>query len=60
MWCFERLVKDHITSSLPDTLHPLQFTYRPDRNTDNMITIALHTALTHIEKRNAYVRILFL
>jgi hypothetical protein len=26
MKCFERLVKDHITSTLPDTLDPLQFT----------------------------------
>ena len=25
MKCFERLVKDHITSTLPDTLDPLQF-----------------------------------
>ena len=29
MKCFERLVKDHITSSFPDTLDPLQFPYRP-------------------------------
>ena len=29
MKCFERLVKDHITSTLPDTLDPLQFAYRP-------------------------------
>ncbi|XP_064875935.1 LON peptidase N-terminal domain and RING finger protein 1-like isoform X1 [Oncorhynchus nerka] len=28
MKCFERLVKDHITSTLPDTLDPLQFAYR--------------------------------
>jgi hypothetical protein len=28
--CFKRLVKDHITSSIPDTLNPLQFTYCPD------------------------------
>uniref|UniRef100_A0A4W5M0R0 Piwi-like RNA-mediated gene silencing 2 n=1 Tax=Hucho hucho TaxID=62062 RepID=A0A4W5M0R0_9TELE len=31
MKCFERLVKDHITSILPDTLDPLQFAYRPNR-----------------------------
>ena len=29
MKCFERLVKDHITSPLPVTLDPLQFAYRP-------------------------------
>ena len=33
MKCFERVVKDHITSTLPDTLDPLQFAYRPNRNT---------------------------
>ena len=29
MKCFERLVKYHITSTLPDTLDTLQFAYRP-------------------------------
>ena len=29
MKCFERLVKDHITSTLPDTLDPLQFALLP-------------------------------
>ena len=31
--CFERLVKDHITSTLQVTLDPLQFAYRPNRST---------------------------
>ncbi|XP_055724603.1 uncharacterized protein LOC129815157 [Salvelinus fontinalis] len=55
---FERLVKDHITSTLSDTLDPLQFAYRPNRSTDDAIT--LHTALTHLDKRNTYVRMLFI
>ena len=29
MKCFERVVKDHITSTLPATLDPLQFAYPP-------------------------------
>ena len=41
MKCFERLVKDHSTFMLPDTLDPLQFAYCPNRSTDNAITIAL-------------------
>ena len=49
MKCFESLVKDHITSTLPDTRDPLQFAYRPNRSTD----------LTHLDKRNTYVRMLF-
>uniref|UniRef100_A0A8L0DMF9 Reverse transcriptase domain-containing protein n=1 Tax=Oncorhynchus mykiss TaxID=8022 RepID=A0A8L0DMF9_ONCMY len=60
MKCFERLVKDHITSTLPDTLDPLQFAYRPNRSTDDAISTTLHTALTHLDKRNTYVRMLFI
>uniref|UniRef100_A0A8K9XYH3 Reverse transcriptase domain-containing protein n=1 Tax=Oncorhynchus mykiss TaxID=8022 RepID=A0A8K9XYH3_ONCMY len=60
MKCFERLVKDHITSTLPDTLDPLQFAYRQNRSTDDAISTTLHTALTHLDKRNTYVRMLFI
>ena len=60
MKCFERLVKDHITSTLPDTLDPLQLAYRPNRSTDNATAIAMPTALSHLDKRNTYVRILFI
>ena len=61
MKCFERLVKDHITSTLPDTLDPHQFAYRPNRSTDNGIAITLYTALSHLDKRNTYyVRMLFI
>ena len=38
--CFERLVKSFITSSLPDSLDPLQFAYR---STDDAIALTLHT-----------------
>ena len=50
MKCFERLVKDHITATLPATLDPLQFAYRPNRSTDDAIAIKLHTALSHLDK----------
>ena len=60
MKCFERLVKDHITSTLPDTLDPLQFAYSPNGSTDDAIAIALHTALSHLDKKNTYVRMLLL
>jgi hypothetical protein len=39
MKCFERLVKNHITSSLADTLDSLQIAYHSDRS----------TALTHLD-----------
>ena len=41
MKCFERLVKDNITSTLPDTPDPLQFAYHPNRSTDDAIAITL-------------------
>jgi gmma-aminobutyric acid receptor subunit gamma/cGMP-dependent protein kinase 2 len=60
MKCFERLVKDHITSTLPVTLDTLQFVYRPNRSTDDAIAITLHIAISHLNKRNTYVRMLFI
>ena len=60
MKCFERLVKDHITSTLPAPLDPLQFAYHPNRCTDNAIAITLHTALSHLDKRDTYIRMLFI
>jgi hypothetical protein len=50
----------HISTILPETLDPLQFAYRPNRSTDDAISIALHTNLSHLDKRNTYVRMLFI
>ena len=60
MKCFERLVMDHINTIIPDTLDPLQFAYRLNRSTDDAVSIALHTALSHLDKRNTYLRMLFI
>ena len=60
MKCFERLVKAHINTIIPETIDPLQLAYRPNRSTDDAISIALHTALSHLDKRNTYVRLLFI
>ena len=60
MKCFERLVKDHITSTLPATLDPLHFTYCPNRSADDAIAITLHTVLSHLDNRNTYVRMLYI
>ena len=49
MKCFEWLVMARINSILPDTLDPLQFAYRPNRSTDDAISIALHTTLSHLD-----------
>ena len=60
MKCFEMLVMAHINTIIPETLDPLQFAYRPNRSTDDTISIALYTALSHLDKRNTYVRMLFI
>ncbi len=60
MKCFERLVMHHIKSSLPNTLDPFQFAYRPNRSTDHAISTTLHLALTHLEQKDSYVRMLFI
>ncbi len=61
MKVFERLLKNHICSSIPVTLDPLQFAYRPNRSTDDAISQVLHSSLTNIDSKNSnYVRLLFI
>ena len=50
----------HINAIIPETLDPLQFAYRPNRSTDDAISIALNTALSHLDNRNKYVRLLLI
>ncbi|KAI5608961.1 hypothetical protein C0J50_6530 [Silurus asotus] len=60
MKCFERLVMRHIKTQLPPALDPMQFAYRPDRSTDDAISTTLHLALTHLDNKDSYVRMLFI
>ena len=60
MKCFERLVLSHIKPTLPPSLDPYQFAYRAKRSTDDAICSALHPALTHLDKKDSYVRMLFI
>ncbi len=54
---FETLLKNHICSSIPVTLDPLQFAYRPNRSTDDTIS----QVLTHIDCKNGnHVRLQFI
>ncbi|KAL0168115.1 hypothetical protein M9458_036337 [Cirrhinus mrigala] len=46
------------TLSRVNTLDPLQFAYRTNRSTDNVISSTLHLALTHLENKDFYVRML--
>ncbi len=61
MKAFERLVKNHNCYSIPVTLDPLQFAYRPNGSTDDAISLVLHSSLTHIDSKNGnYARLLFI
>ncbi|KAI2661110.1 hypothetical protein H4Q32_030147 [Labeo rohita] len=60
MKCFERLVMRNIKTSLPNTLDPLQFAYRPNRSTDDAISSTLHLALTHLENKDSYLSIQYI
>lgn len=51
MKCFERLVQDYICSSLPSTLYPLQFAYRPNQSMQVAIAHTLHTTLSDPDKK---------
>jgi hypothetical protein len=50
----------HINTIIPETLDPLQSAYRPNRSTDDALSISLHAALSHLDERNTYVRTLFI
>ncbi|KAF7646087.1 hypothetical protein LDENG_00193810, partial [Lucifuga dentata] len=53
------VVLQHIKARLQPTFQPHQFTYRPNRSTEDAITTALHLALSHLEHQGSYVRTLF-
>jgi hypothetical protein len=50
----------HINTFISETLDPFQFAYNPNRSTDDAIYIALQTALFHLDKRNTYMRVVFI
>ncbi|KAK1804792.1 hypothetical protein P4O66_003637 [Electrophorus voltai] len=60
MKCFEKLVRDFITCSLPASTDPLQFAYRHNHSTDDAIAHLLHTTLTRLDEGGGnYVKMLF-
>ncbi|KAI5617232.1 gastrula zinc finger protein XlCGF28.1-like [Silurus asotus] len=60
MKCFERLVMRHIKTQLPPALDPMQFAFHPNRSMDDAISTTLHLALTHLDNKDSYVRMLFI
>ena len=60
MKCFEQLVMVHIRNNIAANVDPHQYAYRKSRSTSDAVSSVIHTALTHLEKENSYVRLLFL
>ncbi|KAK1805713.1 hypothetical protein P4O66_001979 [Electrophorus voltai] len=60
MKCFKKLVMRHVKTQLPPSLDPLQFAYRSNHSTDNAISTTCHLALTYLDKKGTYVRMLFI
>ncbi|KAK1796865.1 hypothetical protein P4O66_000953 [Electrophorus voltai] len=50
----------HIKTQLPPSLDPLQFVYCSNHSSDDAISTTLHLALTHLDKKGTYVRMLFI
>lgn len=60
MKCFEEIVTDFLTSSLPLTLDLLQFIYRTKISTDDGINHFTHTVRGFLDTgRGNYVKMLF-
>jgi hypothetical protein len=55
MKCSERLVMAHINTITSETIDPLQFAYRPNRSTDDAMSIAINTALTRLDNRKTFL-----
>ena len=58
--CLEQLVLAHLKSCLPPTLDPHQFAYRKNRSTEDAVSTALHSVLSHLDNNNTYARMLFI
>ncbi|KAI4889951.1 hypothetical protein NFI96_007815, partial [Prochilodus magdalenae] len=41
-------------------MDPHQFAYRSNRSTEDAIALTVHSALTHLDRKNTYVRMLFI
>ena len=57
---FERLVRKRLKSALLPNIDQHQYPYRENRFTEDAITTALHTALTHLDTKGTYTRLLYI
>lgn len=50
----------HIKDKIDINVDPHQYAYRKNRCTSDAVSSDIHSALTHLENRDSYVRLLFL
>lgn len=60
MKCFERLVMAHMKETIDINVDPHQYPYRENRSASDAVSSVIHSALTHLENRDSYVRMIFL
>lgn len=60
MKCFERLIMAQIKRTIDVTVDARQNAYRKNRSTANDISTVPHLNLTHLEKKDSYIRQLYL
>ncbi|TWW56974.1 RNA-directed DNA polymerase from mobile element jockey [Takifugu flavidus] len=58
--CLEQLVLAQLKSCLPPTLDPHQYAYRKNRSTEDAVSTALHSVLSHLDNKDTYTRMLFI
>ena len=56
---FERLILSHIKSAILADLDQHQLAYRANRSTEDAVSTALHTILTHLDQPSTFIRVLF-
>ncbi|XP_071944816.1 uncharacterized protein [Antedon mediterranea] len=60
MKCFEHIVLNYLKAKCPRDLDQYQFAYRPNRSTEDAVSITLHRILEHLERDKRYARILYI
>lgn len=56
----EQLLLAHIKNSVDITVDPHQYAYRKKKSVSDAVSAVIHSALTHLEGQDTYVRLLFL
>lgn len=56
--CFKRMMLAHIQKTIPETLDPLRYAYRPNMLNSDAIA-AINYCFSHLENKDSCIRMLF-